>query len=78
MQESAVVGIHGVPKGMDYLIDAGYNWILGCISIKTRMWMRYIHILQNRQISKLESKYTCLTQPSKDESFICYINSKGL
>jgi murein L,D-transpeptidase YafK len=30
------VGIHGVPKGMDYLIDAGYNWTLGCISLKNR------------------------------------------
>jgi murein L,D-transpeptidase YafK len=30
------VGIHGVPKGMDYLIDAGYNWTLGCISMKNR------------------------------------------
>jgi murein L,D-transpeptidase YafK len=30
------VGIHGVPQGMDYLIDAGYNWTLGCISMKNR------------------------------------------
>jgi murein L,D-transpeptidase YafK len=30
------VGIHGVPKGMDYMIDAGYNWTLGCISLKNR------------------------------------------
>lgn len=30
------VGIHGVPAGMDYLIDAGYNWTLGCISMKNR------------------------------------------
>ncbi len=30
------VGIHGVPKGMDYMIDAGYNWTLGCISMKNR------------------------------------------
>jgi murein L,D-transpeptidase YafK len=30
------VGIHGVPLGMDYLIDAGYNWTLGCISMKNR------------------------------------------
>jgi hypothetical protein len=28
------VGIHGVPKGMDYLIDLKYNWTLGCISLK--------------------------------------------
>lgn len=28
------VGIHGVPKGMDMLIDAKYNWTLGCISLK--------------------------------------------
>ncbi len=30
------VGIHGVPKGMDYLIDIGYNWTLGCISMKNK------------------------------------------
>jgi murein L,D-transpeptidase YafK len=30
------VGIHGVPTGMDYMIDAGYNWTLGCISMKNR------------------------------------------
>lgn len=28
------VGIHGVPKGMDLLITARYNWTLGCISLK--------------------------------------------
>ena len=28
------VGIHGVPEGMDFLIDIGYNWTLGCISLK--------------------------------------------
>ena len=30
------VGIHGVPKGMDYLIDLKYNWTLGCISMKNK------------------------------------------
>ncbi|HLO61207.1 MAG TPA: L,D-transpeptidase [Bacteroidales bacterium] len=30
------VGIHGVPKGMDYLIDLKYNWTLGCISLKNK------------------------------------------
>lgn len=29
------VGIHGVPKGYDYLIDEKENWTLGCISLKT-------------------------------------------
>ena len=28
------IGIHGVPKGMDMLIDLQYNWTLGCISLK--------------------------------------------
>ena len=28
------IGIHGVPKGMDYLIELKYNWTLGCISMK--------------------------------------------
>ncbi len=28
------VGIHGVPRGMDFLIDIKYNWTLGCISMK--------------------------------------------
>jgi len=29
------IGIHGVPKGYDYLIDEKENWTLGCISLKT-------------------------------------------
>lgn len=28
------IGIHGVPRGMDFLIDIKYNWTLGCISLK--------------------------------------------
>ncbi len=28
------IGIHGVPKGMNKLIDLKYNWTLGCISLK--------------------------------------------
>lgn len=28
------IGIHGVPYGMNYLIDMKYNWTLGCISMK--------------------------------------------
>lgn len=28
------IGIHGVPEGMDALIDVGKNWTLGCISLK--------------------------------------------
>jgi murein L,D-transpeptidase YafK len=30
------IGIHGVPKSMDVLIDIRYNWTLGCISMKNR------------------------------------------
>lgn len=30
------VGIHGVPKGMDFLVDTKFNWTLGCISLKNR------------------------------------------
>lgn len=30
------IGIHGVPDGMDYLIDVKYNWTLGCISMKNK------------------------------------------
>lgn len=30
------VGIHGVPVGMDYLIDNRENWTLGCISLKNK------------------------------------------
>jgi len=30
------VGIHGVPEGMDYLIDKKYDWTEGCISLKTK------------------------------------------
>ncbi len=28
------VGIHGVPAGMDHLINTKYNWTAGCISLK--------------------------------------------
>jgi len=27
------IGIHGVPKGTDYMIQKGVNWTLGCISL---------------------------------------------
>lgn len=27
------IGIHGVPKGTDYMIKDGVNWTLGCISL---------------------------------------------
>ncbi|MEM6686004.1 MAG: L,D-transpeptidase [Bacteroidota bacterium] len=30
------VGIHGVPEGMDHLIDEKQNWTLGCISMKNK------------------------------------------
>jgi murein L,D-transpeptidase YafK len=30
------VGIHGVPKGKDYLIDRSENWTWGCISLKNK------------------------------------------
>lgn len=30
------IGIHGVPDGMDELIDNRTNWTLGCISLKTK------------------------------------------
>ncbi len=30
------VGIHGVPDGMDHMIDNKKNWTLGCISMKNK------------------------------------------
>ena len=30
------VGIHGVPEGMDHMIDDKSNWTLGCISMKNK------------------------------------------
>lgn len=30
------IGIHGVPQGMDNLIDLKFNWTLGCISMKNK------------------------------------------
>lgn len=28
------VGIHGVPSGMDYMIEEKHNWTAGCVSLK--------------------------------------------
>ena len=30
------IGIHGVEKGQDWLIDRQINWTLGCISLKNK------------------------------------------
>lgn len=30
------IGIHGVPEGMDFLVENGTNWTLGCISLKIK------------------------------------------
>jgi murein L,D-transpeptidase YafK len=30
------IGIHGVPRGSDEIIDLGMNWTLGCISLKNK------------------------------------------
>lgn len=30
------IGIHGVPDGMNSLIDLQYNWTLGCVSLKNK------------------------------------------
>jgi murein L,D-transpeptidase YafK len=30
------IGIHGVPRGTDEIIDLGMNWTLGCISLKNK------------------------------------------
>jgi murein L,D-transpeptidase YafK len=30
------IGIHGVPKGTDEIINLGMNWTLGCISLKNK------------------------------------------
>jgi murein L,D-transpeptidase YafK len=30
------IGIHGVPKGTDEIINLGINWTLGCISLKNK------------------------------------------
>ena len=30
------IGIHGVPRGTDRIIDIGLNWTLGCISLKNK------------------------------------------
>lgn len=30
------LGIHGVPEGMDWLIDQKQNWTLVCISLRNK------------------------------------------
>jgi murein L,D-transpeptidase YafK len=45
------VGIHGVPKGMDFLITTRYNWTLGCISMKNKdVDELYPYILKSTKI----------------------------
>ena len=35
-QIGGAIGIHGVERGKEYLIDNKTNWTLGCISLKTK------------------------------------------
>ncbi|HHB52069.1 MAG TPA: hypothetical protein ENK75_03350, partial [Saprospiraceae bacterium] len=42
------IGIHGVPQGTDYMINAGVNWTLGCISL-TRKDINEIYPFVTRQ-----------------------------
>ena len=44
------IGIHGVPKGLDYMIDKRTNWTLGCISMK------------NKDVDEL---YLCINEETK-------------
>ena len=30
------IGIHGIPEGLDFMIDLRRNWTLGCISLKNK------------------------------------------
>ena len=30
------IGIHGVPEGMDFIIDMKYDWTEGCVSLKNK------------------------------------------
>jgi murein L,D-transpeptidase YafK len=39
------IGIHGVPKGTDEIIDLGMNWTLGCISLKNKDINDFYHII---------------------------------
>lgn len=46
------IGIHGVPDGMDFLIDIGYNWTLGCIALKNSdINELYAHISDKTKIT---------------------------
>ena len=46
------VGIHGVPDGMDHMIDDKRNWTLGCISMKNKDVNEiYPYILNQTQIT---------------------------
>ena len=40
------IGIHGVPKGSDYLIEKGKNWTLGCISLKNKDVEEIYYVVQ--------------------------------
>jgi murein L,D-transpeptidase YafK len=45
------IGIHGVPAGMDHLIDSKTNWTAGCISLKNKdIADLYPHILKETDI----------------------------
>ena len=41
------IGIHGVPKGTDEIIDLGMNWTLGCISLKNKDINDFYPIISN-------------------------------
>ena len=46
------IGIHGVPAGMNELIDLRINWTLGCISMKNKdIDELYPYILQSTNIT---------------------------
>jgi len=47
------VGIHGVPKNCDYVIDQRQNWTWGCISLKNKDIDELYEIVSNQTIVKI-------------------------
>jgi len=48
------IGIHGVPKGTDYMIKSGINWTLGCISLTNTNVNELYSLITDKTIIRIQ------------------------